>query len=185
MSWIKYYTLTSTCLYLLSFNLAPVWCFLSRQTVFSLSLSLCFQSGSEKRLFNWTSLAPRLLFGQNNPVVNLWRNIALGLGNLPFGWLYLGWRCSAGEERSFQEIYNSNISPSVGLFQQNVRCTRWLLNIGALVNLDLCLFKFHHIVQLVPAGFFFFMDRGIDTWRSLCAALYCKSTCSCSAHISN
>lgn len=64
--------------------------------------------------------------------------------------------------------------PASVYFSKTFRCTVWLLNIGALVNLDLLLFKCHHIVQLVPAVFFF-MDRGIDTWRSLCAALYCKS----------
>lgn len=32
MSWIKYDTLTSTCLYLLSLNVVPVWSYLSRQT---------------------------------------------------------------------------------------------------------------------------------------------------------
>lgn len=64
--------------------------------------------------------------------------------------------------------------PASVYFSKTFRCTVWLLNIGALVNLDLLLFKSHHIVQLVPAVFFF-MDRGMDTWRSLCAALYCKS----------
>lgn len=64
--------------------------------------------------------------------------------------------------------------PASVYFSKTFRCTVWLLNIGALVNLDLLLFKCHHIVQLVPAVFFF-MDRGMDTWRSLCAALYCKS----------
>lgn len=64
--------------------------------------------------------------------------------------------------------------PASVYFSKTFRRTVWLLNIGALVNLDLLLFKSHHIVQLVPAVFFF-MDRGIDTWRSLCAALYCKS----------
>lgn len=64
--------------------------------------------------------------------------------------------------------------PASVYFSKTFRCTVWLLNIGALVNLDLLLFKCHHIVQLVPAVFFF-VDRGIDTWRSLCAALYCKS----------
>lgn len=64
--------------------------------------------------------------------------------------------------------------PASVYFSKTFRCTVWLLNIGALVNLDLLLFKCHHIVQLVPAVFFF-MGRGIDTWRSLCAALYCKS----------
>lgn len=64
--------------------------------------------------------------------------------------------------------------PASVYFSKTFRCTVWLLNIGALVNLDLLLFKCHHIVQLVPAVFFF-MDRGIDTRRSLCAALYCKS----------
>lgn len=64
--------------------------------------------------------------------------------------------------------------PASVYFSKTFRRTVWLLNIGALVNLDLLLFKCHHIVQLVPAVFFF-MDRGIDTWRSLCAALYCKS----------
>lgn len=64
--------------------------------------------------------------------------------------------------------------PASVYFSKTFRRTVWLLNIGALVNLDLLLFKCHHIVQLVPAVFFF-MDRGIDTRRSLCAALYCKS----------
>lgn len=60
MSWIKYYTLTSTCLYLLSFNLAPVWCYLSRQTVFFFSLSL---SASRAALRNVCLTEPPWLLG--------------------------------------------------------------------------------------------------------------------------
>lgn len=98
---IKYYTLTSTCLYLLSFTLAPVWCCLSRQTAQNSTHG--FVSASRAALRNvCLTETPRLLFGQNNPVVNLGRNVALGLGNFLHGWLYLGWRFRGRE--AFQEI---------------------------------------------------------------------------------
>lgn len=175
MSWIKYYTLTSTCLYLLSFNLAPVWCYLSRQTVFFFSLSL---SASRAALRNVCLTEPPWLLGCClDRIILLWTCEEI----LPSVWEIFRladciWGGGAVQgKRGLSRRFRTQIfHPASVYFSKTFRRTVWLLNIGALVNLDLLLFKSHHIVQLVPAVFFF-MGRGIDTWRSLCAALYCKS----------